>query len=231
MADYDAGEVTERERLAANRLTDIANANVAALRNQLSRQLDNYGMANQQNAALADVQVKQNQRKTEADRFEANRGLQNAALSLLQNGMTGSTVPIFMRMLEDRNDADNQTYWTQYQTNVDAVRNAQQESENANNVASMDAVINGAKAASDIGNDLAANLNNINPNLYQTGEQALGNASDAIYEQYKKNPALARLSGYIMPETAQQTALNMTPRNRLLGNDYFSRLVNNANGR
>ena len=63
MADYDAGEITERERLAAARQKEIAARNADAVKNQLSRQLANYDQANQQNAALRDVQLKQNERK------------------------------------------------------------------------------------------------------------------------------------------------------------------------
>lgn len=41
----------------------------------------------------------------------------------------------------------------------------------------------------------------------------------------------ARISGYMMPDNSAQSARDVAPRNKLRGNDYFSRLVNGFNGR
>lgn len=233
MADYDAGEITERERSAANRQKEIAGFNADAVRNQLDRQLANYDMANQQNRRLADVQLKQNSRKGEADRFEAQRNLQNASIGLLgsmNQAMNGSSTGNLMSMLRNRNDADNSIYWQQLMENQNAVNNAYQESMNQNQAAKNDAVTNAAKALQDIESDLSANLSNINPNLYVapgTGE-ANFNSHD-LYNTKRVNPNLATLSGYLMPENAEQNVRGQ--RNRLLGNDYFSRLMNQFNNR
>ncbi len=235
MADYDLGEVTERERLAAERQKEIAGRHADAVRNQLDRSLYNYDYANQQNRRLADIQLKQNARKTEADRFEANRNLQNASLGLfgsLNQAMNGSATGNLMRMLENRSDADNVTYWGQHQQNADAINNAYQESYNQNQVAKMDAIANAEKAIRDIEDDLAANLANINPNLYEspgTGS-ARFNATE-LYNENRVNPNLAQMSGYLMPQDSVQNARKVYPRNRVGGSDYFGSLVNRFNGR
>lgn len=213
MADYDSGEITARERKAAERQKEIANFsdytltntadwnkgsannieswneanqrnlasknagntsqiaqyNAGATRDQLNRQLANYDFANRQNQSLRDTQFKQASRKSEAERFEAQRNLQNAALGLfgtMNQAMNGSTVGNTMRMLENRNDADNSVYWQQLQDNRNAIQNAYDESVNQNNVAKRDAAINAIKALQDIQGDLSANLNNIQTDLW-----------------------------------------------------------------
>lgn len=245
MADYDSGDITERERLAAARQKDIAQFNADAVNNQLSRQIANYDMANQQNRRLADIQLKQNQRKNEVDRFEAQRNLRNASLGLLgsmgNTALNSSSTGNFMAMLRDRNDADNMNYWNQLQQNQNAVNNAYQESFNQNQVARADAVANAEKALRDIESDLAANLSNINPNLYvYPGTEDARFYSDVTYNENVPQPSLANLSGYIMPDTSVQTARTQQPwqtpsvvsrRNTLGGNDYFNRLVNGFNRR
>ena len=221
---------TDIERQAAERLKDIARYNADATRTQLGQQLSSYDLANQQNRSLADVQLKQNQRKTSADRFEAQRDLQNSALGLLgsmNQAMNGSSVGNLMRMLEDRNDKENNTYWAQHQVNQDTVENSYLDSLNQNVTAKNDAVINAQKAISDIQGDLSANLNNINPELYVapgTGGADLGAGS--VYDQNRVAANNAQISGYVMPDNRRGAE-----RNRLLGNDYYSRLINSFNGR
>lgn len=245
MADYDSGEITERERLAAERQKEIARFNRDSVMNQLSMQLGGYDQANQQNRKLADVQLKQNQRKNEVDRFEAQRNLRNASLGLLgsmgNTALNSSSTGNLMAMLRDRNDADNMNYWNQLQANQNAVNNAYQESENQNQVAKNDTITNAAKAIRDIESDLAANLSNINPNLYVTPGtgDAMLNAwwQGGPYDQRVGNTN-PQLSGYIMPDTSVQTARQSgapaqepIPRNRIQRNDYFGRLVNGFNRR
>lgn len=256
MADYDKGEITERERLAAQRQGDIARWNANTIKNDLAWKMDNYNRADKQNRALADVQLKQNSRKTEADRFDAMRDLQNASLGLfgsMNQAMNGSSVGNLMRMLENRNDKDNNTYWTQHQTNQDQVNNAYTEAYNQNMIAKNDAAMAAEKALRDLEGDLAANLNNINPNLYQApgnsggaaapegwfnsvgGSGANLGSNDAYKNAMEKYnlyaPNIAKVSGYMMPDNSAQAARQMSPRNRLLGNDYYSRLINSFNGR
>lgn len=231
-SEYDAGNITDRERKAAENQIDLAKKNADDVRNQVSKQLETYDYANRQNRSLADVQLKQNSRKNSADRFEAQRDLQNATLGLLGsmgNAMNGSSTGNLMRMLENRNDKDNNTYWAQHQVNQDTVENSYQDSYNQNQVAKRDAVTSAEKAIRDIESDLSANLNNINPNLYTkpgTGDADLNSGSVWNDNANGLQQANARISGYVMPDNR-----NGAQRNQLRQGDYFSRLVNRFNGR
>lgn len=248
MADYDSGEVTDRERLAADRQKEISRFNADAVKNQLARQMASYDTANAQNRALADTQIGQARRKAEDDRFLANRNLQNSALSLLGSlgsGLNGSSTGNLMRMLENRNDSDNVTYWGQLQQDRDQVENAYQEAFNQNNMAKLDAATNAEKALRDIEADLSANLSNINPNLYQ--QPGIDDArfySDVTYNENVPQPNLVNLmnylpptisgrnrSGYIMPDNSMQEARQNHPRNRVRRGGYFGSLVNGFNQR
>lgn len=228
---YDSGEITDREQTAANNQITLAKKNADDIRNQLSKQLQTYDFANQQNRSLADTQLQQNSRKNSADRFEAQRDLQNATLGLLGsmgNAMNGSSVGNLMQMLEDRNDKENNTYWSQLQTNNDSVENSYQDSYNQNQVAKRDAVTSAEKSIRDIESDLSANLNNINPNLFTTpGEgDANLNSGDVWSGSGDIQQNNAKISGYVMPDNR-----NGAERNTLKGNDYFSKLINKFNGR
>lgn len=234
MADYDNAEVTERERKAAQNQTSLAKKGAEATKNQLQQQLGNYDFANAQNRQLANIERQQNSRKTEADRFEAMRDLQNSALGLygsLNQAMNGSTLLNLQSMLANRSDKDNDTYWTQHQVNQDAVENAYNESANQNQVAKNDAIINAEKALRDMENDLSANLNNINPSLYTepgTGDANLGGSG--YYNANKVGQHNSELSGYIMPDNSVQAARDIAQRNQIQRNDYFSRMLNRYNG-
>ena len=231
--DYDEGEITPREQLAADRQKEIAARNADSVKNQLNRQLANYDMANQQNAKLRDVQLQQASRKSEADRFEAQRNLRNATLGLLgsmgNQALNSSTLGNTMSMLRDRNDADNSIYWQQLMDNQNAVLNAYDESYNQNQVAKNDAIANAEKAIRDIEDDLAANLNNINPNLYEAPASNPSNTfwATELYNDNKVNPHLAQLSGYIMPQNAEQAV--KPQRNQIRRNDYFGNMLNRNN--
>lgn len=249
MADYDAGEITDREQRSANNQTSISAQNVRDVQNQLNRQLANYDFADAQNRALADAQLKQNSRKTSADRFEAQRDLQAATLGLLGSmgtAMNGSSTGNLMRMLESRNDKENNTFWAQHQVNQDAVENAYQDSLNQNRVARRDAMQSAEKSIRDIEGDWAANLNNINPNLFQQG--AVGGNEDELssrtaWDENRSQQNNAQISGYTIPDnmnanrtptgaTQPNNAMNVgTTRNQIGGNDYFSQMMNRFNGR
>lgn len=231
MADYDAGEITDRERSAANNQIDLAKRNADDIRNQLSKQLETYDFANRQNRALANTQLKQNSRKASADRFEAQRDLQNATIGLLgsmNQAMNGSSVGNLMDMLENRNDKENNTYWAQLQQNQDTVENSYQDSYNQNQVAKRDAVTNAEKGIRDVEASLSANLNNINPNLYtKAGEGDANLNSGDVWSgagDVKQNNAA--VSGYLMPDNRRGAT-----RNKVGGSDYFSKLMNRFNGR
>lgn len=233
--DYDKGKVTAREKKAAQRQNAIAEYNAKAISNQLAQQLANYDFADKQNKALRDVQLKQNAIKSETDRFEAQRNLRNAALSLfgsMNQAMNGSTVGNVMRMLEDRNDAENNIYWQQLSDNNNAVRNAYEESYNQNQAAKRDATTSAGKSIMDIQGDLSTNLNNINPSLYKKpgSNKTIANIRNNINKQRKAvEQGNAKLSGYVMPNNSVQAVRNK--RNRLVGNDYYDMLINGFNGR
>lgn len=201
MANYDAGEVTDREWLAATRATDLATYNANALHDQARKQLATYDMANEQNAKLRDVQLQQASRKAEADRFEAQRNLRNAMLGLYGTmgnmAMNSSTLNNVNSMLADRNDADNSIYWQQLQENRDSINNAYDESYNQNEIAKREAIINAKKGLKDIAADLAANRNNINPTLYEPPEVYQAHRMAQGMFDDMTNPHLAELSGYI----------------------------------
>lgn len=234
MADYDAGEVTERERRAANNQTQLGRYSADTIKNQFNQQASNYDRANARNRQLADVELTQTSRKSESDRFNAMRDLQNAAMGLygsMNQAMNGSTVGNLMRELESRNDRDNDTYWSQLQTNWDQVNNAYEESANQNAAARDDAASNAEQALRSLQGDTAANLNNINPNLYVepgTGDTDFG--ANGFYEANKSPDRLAQLSGYITPAQNVTTARRQSPRNQLSGSNYFGRLINQLNG-
>lgn len=235
MADYDNAEVTERERLAAQNQNALAQYNAQTTLNQLSQQQANYNMADQQNRRLADVQLRQNSRRNEADRFDAQRDLQNAALGLygsMNQAMNGSTVGNAMTMLRNRNDKDNMTYWTQLQQNQNAVENAYDESLNQNNLARNEAASNAEATIRGMEADLAANLNNINPKLFEqpgsTANTQLG--SQDLYNKNRVEANNARLSGYLMPDNVIGSNAAST-RNKLRSNNYYNQLINQFNGR
>lgn len=248
MADYDSGEITDRERTASKNQTAISKQNVKDVQHQLKRQLANYDFADRQNRALADTQLRQNSRKTSADRFEAQRDLQAATLGLLGSmgtAMNGSTTGNLMSMLRDRNDKENNTYWAQHQVNQDSVENAYNDSLNQNNVARLDAMQNAEKAIRDIESDWRANTNNINPNLFPsagsgTGKNAVsGNAkldSSTVWNPDKVKQNNSTISGYVIPDnrgvnTSSQSMNTGNARNQVGGGDYFSQLMNRFNGR
>lgn len=167
--ETDPYAITDQQRIAARNQTNLSEMNRESVWRQLSRQLATYDYADAQNRALADAQRKQNSRKNDSDRFEAQRDLQSAALGLLGSmgtAMNGSATGNLMQMLESRNDKENNTYLSQLQQNQDAVENAYQEALNQNNVNRLDARNSADKAVDDIHSDWYANINNINPKLH-----------------------------------------------------------------
>ena len=255
MADYDAGEITDRERQAANNQTTLSKQLVRDIQHQLERQLANYDFADAQNRALANTQLRQNSRKNSADRFEAQRDLQASSLGLLgsmDTAMNGSSTWNLMNMLRSRNDKDNNTYWAQHQVNQDAVENAYNDSLNQNNVARRDAMQSAEKAIRDVERDWSANLNNINPNLFQMyqvgGDQSLG--SETAWKPTQAQQNNSAISGYVLPDNrgvanrptggrnnatsmnvGEQRNLVRGGRNNAVGGDYFSQMMNRFNGR
>lgn len=257
MANYDNAELTQREKLAGKNQTAISKQNIKDVQNQLKRQLANYDFADQQNRALADTQLRQNSRKTSADRFEAQRDLQAATLGLLDSmgtAMNGSSTGNLMSMLRSRNDKENNTYWAQHQANQDSVENAYNDSLNQNNVARRDAMQSAEKAIRDIEGDWRANMNNINPKLFPGGSGAVDSDSTLSSgtawtpNSVKKNNSA--ISGYVIPDNRgvgtlptggnnPSQSMNIgTTRNYVRGGannavsgDYFSQMMNRFNRR
>lgn len=244
--DYDEAELTPREKKAAQNQDKISTQNIRDVENQLARQLANYDFADAQNRALAETQLRQNSRKTSEDRFEAQRDLQAAALGLLGSmgsAMNGSTTGNLMRMLESRNDKDNNTYWSQHQVNQDAVMNSLNDSINQNRVARRDAMQSAEKAVRDINADWSANRNNINPQLFAMADpvdSAGGHKSANTWNESKAKQNNATISGYLVPDLHHSEGLNGNVlarnvvrggRTNKVGGDYFSQLMNRFNGR
>lgn len=240
---------TKAQKTAAANQTKISSQNVRDVQNQLARQLANYDFADAQNRALRDTQLRQNSRKASADRFEAQRDLQNSALGLLGSmgsAMNGSSTGNLMRMLENRNDKENNTYWAQHQVNQDAVNNEYADSVNQNRVARRDAMQAAEKSIRDIESDWSANMGNIDPSFFKqgavNGDSKL--SSTTAWQPDKAQQNNATISGYLMPDdrgmgwdvtgthqNPSQTRNTGAPRNRLRGTDYFSQLMNRFNGR
>lgn len=166
--NWNENNAFETANRNAQNTSRISEYNAGATRQQLGNQLSNYDFANRQNADLRDTQLTQAGRKSEAERFEAQRQLQNAALGLfgsMNQAMNGSTIGNAMSMLRNRNDSDNSTYWQTLQDNRNALQNAYDESYNQNQVAKRDAAISAIKSLQDINSDLSSNLNNVQTDL------------------------------------------------------------------
>lgn len=233
MADYDSGEVTERERAAAKNLGSIAGYNAQSTKNQLSQLLSNYDQADKQNRSLADVQRDQNSRSAASDRFGANKKLQTATSGLLGtagNALNGSALFGLLNMLNTRTDLDNAEAWQALTANQNAVENAYQESLNQNSLSRNEAATNAEFGLRGIEADTAAQLNNINPNLYDEpgkGDTKVG--ADGTYNKNKTEAQLAQLAGYITPQNAQQQATKVQQPNAVQGGSYYANLLNQYN--
>lgn len=153
----------------AARTTENSEYNAQSAGDQMRRQIMNYNFANRQNRALRDTEFTQARQKGEVERFNAQRNLRNAALGLMgsmgNQALNSSSTGNLMYMLNDRNDADNLTYWQQLRDNINAIQNAYDESYNQNQVAKRDAAINAINTIEGMSSDLAANLNNIDNDL------------------------------------------------------------------
>lgn len=240
--------MSSSDRQAADNQTALSKQNIRDVKHQLSRQLANYDFADAQNRALADAQLKQNSRKNSADRFEAQRALQNSALGLLGSmgsAMNGSTTGNLMHMLRSRNDSDNNTFWAQHQVNQDAVENAYNDSLNQNRVARRDAMQSAEKAIRDIAADWSANMGSIDPDYFTLSAPGGDDSylSATAWQPEKAQQNNAQISGYVIPDNrGVGTTVTGRPlysnemnrgkmRTQLQGNDYFSQLMNRFNGR
>lgn len=186
VADYDAAEVTDREQKAADNLSALAEWNSQSTVNQLNQQLANYDLADQQNRQLADRQLYQNSQKARNERFAQQKKLQSAAKGLLStagNALQGSNLGGVAGMLRTQQDLDNNDSWTTLQQNQNTVENAYQESLNQNQIARNDLLSNAEYALRGYKSDMAAQLNNINPSLWQSPSDAASGIEWGVYDQ------------------------------------------------
>ena len=244
-------ELTDEEKEAAKNQNALAKMNIQDLQNQLNRQLDIYNQADTQNKRLADAERAQASRKAESDRFDAQRNLQAASLALLGDmgqAMNGSATGNLMRMLENRNDLEDNAQLSQLLSNWEQTNNQYNDTLNQNRIARMEAMANTEKAINDATRNWMAALNNIDPSLFPKSGYVNGDASLAASTAWKrKAEGAAPTSSLIAPfvrgdnkgkgGTPQGTAnpaqsMNVGyTRNRQLGGDYFSRLINQFNRR
>lgn len=235
---------TNEEETAARRSNDIADWNRTTQNLGLQWMNDLYDAADAQNRNLLKTEGRQLRQKTEADRFNAQRNLQNAARGLnntVGSGLNSSAAGNISNMLLGQQDADNLDYWSMLRQNQNTIENAYQESQNQNYIARREAAINAELGKRDIEANQAASLQNINPDLYeppsthaafdtqdQTG-YTIGSyttAAKGIDRADKSVPANSlnqvRQSGYVTDASGQpRTAVT----NNAPLNDYFSRLL------
>ena len=234
--DYDESEITPRERKASENQTLISQQDVLDVRKQLERQLSNYDFADEQNRSLANAQRRQNALKSEADRFEAQRDLQSAALGLLGSmgtALNGSSAGNLTSMLNNRQDKENSTYWAQLQQNQDAVENSYNDSLNQNLVARRDAMQSAEKAVRDIEGEWQANMNNINPQLFPGIHRAVGNDSANFGSGLMWRPNEAQMNTASQMSGYRPAARSLFPQPSgnaaSTSSDYFSQLMNRFN--
>lgn len=227
-----ADKPTTDEKKAASRAKYIANRNKHSVDLNLDWMNSLYDASDKQNKALLNTEKTQNRQKTEADRFQAQRSLQNAARGLMNTvgqGLNSSATGNIANMIRDQQDSDNVDYWTTLRQNQNAVKNAYQEALNQNYLSRREAGINAQIAKRDIESNLAASLQNIHPNLYKkpkgSGKYGSSKTQKKNTSAAKKKKAAAdnrsRSSGYVSKASGQPT----TNTNGTALNDYFSRLL------
>ena len=227
-----ADKPTTDEKKAASRAKNIAKWNKHSVDLNLDWMNSLYDASDKQNKALLDTEKTQNRQKTEADRFQAQRSLQNAARGLMNTvgqGLNSSATGNIANMVRDQQDSDNVDYWTTLRQNQNTVENAYQEALNQNYLSRREAGINAQIAKRDIESNLAASLQNIHPDLYKkpTGSGKYGSSKtqkkNTSAAKTKKAAAdkKARSSGYVSNASGQPTPNT----NGTALNDYFSRLL------
>ena len=219
-----AGPSSAQRKAAAN-LGSIAGYNAITSKRQYDEAMRNYDMSDQQNRRLADVQYDQNSGKTSAERFAAEKRLQASTggmLSAAGNAMQGSGTRNLIDMLQGRTDLDSGEALSTLTQNQNAVRNALDEALNANAIARNDTRASTAAALRGIEADMAAQLNNIDPELFALpGSGAAGFGSDYYNRASGRHPAhVAQRAGYYMPPMRGARTANART-----GNTYFDTLL------
>ena len=167
-----------------------------------------------------------------AVRLALNMLVQNATRGLLGtvgSGLYGSTLYNIMDMLRNRQDLDSQATLNTLQQNWATAENAYHESANANVLSRNDAATNAEYALRGIQSDTAAQLNNINPDLFVApGDGDTNVGADGTAADNKHEANLARMSWYIMP-SKNQIEQQTKPRS-VTKNSYFNKLMNGYRG-
>ena len=217
--DYDAGEVTPREESARWNQQALGEAAAKNQNDLYYNQLANYNLSDRYNAELADEQRAQIGRKSDAERYNQLRKLQQATTGVansMGNALSGSGAQVLGEMATERKDQDNVDYWQQYVDNINAVNNSQRESLNQNELNRADLKANQRYALQGIENDLAANYNNINPEFFvKPGEEGAyfskpENSREVAEWQapntdYYQDYTRGLDSGYVQPKKAKNT--------------------------
>lgn len=239
---------TDAQNRAADRVDEIASWNRKSIDLNLGWMNNLYDEADKQNENLLNTERRQNRQKTEADRFQAQRSLQNAARGMVNSvgaGLNSSATGNLINTFAGQQDADNVDYWTTLRQNQNAVENAYREAANQNYLARREAAINAEISKRDIEANQAAQRQNISEDLYKapSGSWEYGsydtaangiNAANAARD--KTNSVAGGNSGYV---TTAGGIRDLTPtqsvgadgrptsqastRNSL--NDYYSRLL------
>jgi len=143
---------------------DNAQYNVNSINQQYKNQKRTYDIADKQNENLANLQQVNARKKSETERFQAQRNLQNAALGLfgsMNQAMNGSTTGNVMSMLKNRNDNENVNYWQQLTDNLNSIWDAYDEAHNQNQISRMDAKTNAKKGMQDVVSEYSQDLGNL----------------------------------------------------------------------
>lgn len=244
MANYENGEITNRERTAASRLGEIAQANYDSYAEQLNQKLAGYEQALRQNRSLADAELQEADRKSASERFGQLRKLQSTVASLMAssgNALAGSGNGNLLTMIRGRQDLDNNSAWEALQQNRDQIENAYNEAANQNYLAANEAASNAEYGLRGIRTDTATQLNNINPNLYEApGTGKAGTFGPGIWALRKWGDHLSKASGYITPSQDAEKVRDMGAEKderssaggsyRTYGNSYIDRLIGGYNG-
>lgn len=237
-------EITDEQQTAADRTRKIADWNRGTVNWSLDQSNKLFDTADKQNALLADKEYIQNRQKTESDRFQAQRSLQNAARGLYNtvgSGLNGSAAGNIANLTMGQQDADNVDYWDTLRQNNNVVDNAYQESVNQNYLNRLSAAADAEARKADIEADTAAALNNINQDLYVSpwtlmkDDNVSGGSTVGSQGTYDRAAASAKKdntaqnarqsqSGYITSGDPLKTTGRYSQPSTAL-NDYFSRLL------
>lgn len=262
LAGYGSN-VTDKEMRSANNQRALANYNAQNLRDQLADRFEYYDQSNDNHRNFLKAQKVQMGMASSANRYEDQRNLLNGIFSTrdkMASGLNGSGAWNLLNLANDRNDYFNNTRSSELRQNLDSAWNNYNQAVNSNQLAKIDAQIGAKKSLADLEANLAADLNNINPDLFELpgenssinllGRNSHGAPESSMSQEYADSAGYST-SGYGQNaiEGADPLTLNVRmnqpswepylyndnqrakiSNQQLSGNDYFSRLLNGYNG-